>query len=854
MRRGREHLRRRDVAGVRLTPGTRNPVARFGRALALALAAGLAVTAVAAVETSAQGRFEDKSEAEKLFIAGQRLEDEAVSLQANDPGEAKDRFEDAIDRYTEALKLEPGMIDAYVRLGYVYYALEDTEKARKVLDPAIKRWPASIGLKRVYGTVLFGIKGERDTSVANLESVAAENKDEQYFDVIFLLGKHYYEAGDNKRAAAMFRRYLKQKPEDLKIHGTLGNIYFKTEKFEPALAEFRLVLSLDANNLPARINIANIYFKKQDYPKAIELYTRLLKDKPKEQGVRFNLASSYYQTGAYDKALATYKVFVAARPKLPVGHYWQGLCHAQLKQPADARAAFDKTIRLDPNHAMAYWRLGLLDLADGKLDTALERLQKAHAIDGKNAWILMGLGDAHRKRGELDKAVARHREAVKLAPAETEGYLGLGRDLFALADLDGAVQAFEAAWKINSKEPTVVAAYTVALIHRGQGRLVAGKLPEAEADGKLALELTARPLSAHLLLAAIADARKDLPGAESHINAAAKIDSKQPNVRHALARLALTRNDGAAAVTLLEGLTEGGKTQELGVANDLARAYTLTHQWAKALQWYAAARSLGMDKARSDRNIALASLYLGEEEGSRGNWRQALTAFESTAQYEERLTTVESIRLDLDLGIAYAETGAFPKALRKLGGVGKKIRALPPEEQRLLPGADDLALDLRLAYVQYRIGKMDDAIRLLERVPMRGRYARTVQQLLVSGYVRQANAFYRSGKPKPAEELLRKAAKIARGDEVVEHNLAVIEYAGGKGKHAATAFKALAASGTIPAAIFNYAIYLDDIKKDKRGAFDLYLKYLKVGGPEAAAVQTFVDAKKRVFGFTPEGP
>ena len=38
------------------------------------------------------------------------------------------------------------------------------------------------------------------------------------------------------------------------------------------------------------------------------------------------------------------------------------------------------------------------------------------------------------------------------------------------------------------------------------------------------------------------------------------------------------------------------------------------------------------------------------------------------------------------------------------------------------------------------------------------------------------------------------------------------------------------------------------------GAADLYLKYLKVGGPEAAAVQTFVDAKKRVFGFTPEGP
>ena len=835
----------------------------WGLALGLALSAPLVTPPAAPL---AQGRYQGSTEAEKLLAEGRRLEEEAAALKEQRPDEAEDRYEEAVGRYLEAIRSDPELVAAYVRLGYTFYALERNEKAVDLLRPALQRWPDHVELHRVYGTVLYGMMGRRDEAVGHLERVhKATATDPDYFDVAFLLGKHHYEARDWPRAAAAFRAYLAAQPEDVRIHGTLGNVYLKTDKLEPALAEFRFVLSLEPGNVPAQINIANIRFRQGRWDDAIAGFSAVLKDNPRHIGVHFNLASSYYQAGRWDEALTHYEAHASHRPKHVPTRYMIGLCHLDKGEVAEAREALEATLEVAPEHARAHWRLGMLDHDAGDLGGALARLEKAHALQPDHAWTLIALGDVQRDRGELADAVARHQEAIRLDARNPAGHVGLGRDHFVGGDFAQARDAFGRAWGLE-RRGLHAELYAVALVRHGRERLAAGQAGAAQEAARDVLRLgqpqkgdppsarasAARVLEAHLLLAAAALAGGDEAEAARQVAAAVQINPEHPQVRLAAARAALMKGDPARAVAQLSPLLKEGRAPSAAVATTLGRAAAAQQRWGASLEWFVQARDLGLAPEAAERNVAVASLRLGEASSQTEDWRGAVGALKGAEALRGRLTPLEAIRLDLALGVAYAEANNYGKALGKLKQGVAALRKLPVRERAALPGADEAALDLRLAYVHYRLGQWERAIALIERRRFKpGPQQVQARQLLANAYVRQASKLFRAGRARPAELLLRKAQRADRRDEAVRHNLAVLDYAKGRHAKAAAVFKA--ARG-VPEAVFNQAIYLDDVKRDKKRAFELYGQVAARGGRRAPEAKREVAIKKRVFGFGVKEP
>ncbi|MEL6181134.1 MAG: hypothetical protein AAFS10_19415, partial [Myxococcota bacterium] len=81
----------------------------------------------------AEGRYQTMSKAETLLEQGRRAEQEAAGLKEGRPDEAEERYEEAVEHYMEALRSDPGLVMAYVRLGYTFYALERPMDAVEVL-------------------------------------------------------------------------------------------------------------------------------------------------------------------------------------------------------------------------------------------------------------------------------------------------------------------------------------------------------------------------------------------------------------------------------------------------------------------------------------------------------------------------------------------------------------------------------------------------------------------------------------------------------------------------------------------------------------------------------------------------
>jgi tetratricopeptide (TPR) repeat protein len=810
----------------------------------------LAAALVPAV-AQAQGRYEGLTEAERLIREGVKLEEEAVALEDNRPDDANELYEEALGKYEDAIESDADNVEGYVRLGYVLFALGRFDDGAARLEPALRLWPDNIPLRRAFATVLFAIPRRRAEAVGHLESIA--KADPKQFDVFYLLGKFYYETGEYDAAAKSFRRYLSFRPEDIVVHGTLGNVYFKTGKFEPALAEFRLVLSLDPGNLAAQVNVANIRFKQGEYKVASALYEKLIASHPGNLGVLFNLASCRYQLGEFEAAQKRYGQFLEARPSHPTARYMAGMSSLALDRQGDARREFETLLSQHPRHARGHYRLALLDAAIGKLAAARDRLSMAEEYAPEDAWIAKALGDVYRELGELEPALESHTRAADLDPKVPDFQAAIGRDHFAAGALDEAVGRFTRARELDATRQDLTLLLAAGLLHRGATRVTAGELDAALSDATALDALGVRQADVELLRAAVALERGALQEAYDHALVATELAASAPCTQTdcptrgaalARARVHLARAEYREAKEELDKLVPAGRAPSAAVANALGRAEGGLANWAAAMTWFVAARDLGSPVG--EKNFAIASLRLVADLAAAGEHKQALEILEATEKLRPTLGAVHAVELDLAWSAVLGATGKYTPALAHLAEVRKAWATLSPENKARF-GGGGLGLGLREAWLSYRLGRTDRAQSLTERLLKGGGRSDDVRKLLVAIYVTQASSSYNGGKTRKAKDYLKKASRLTRNDETVAHNAAVLDYASGKTR-SGEKFQSLASRGRPLEAVYNYAIYLDDVRKDERGAFALYQKLAGKGGVGKDAKKA-LDVHKRVFGF-----
>lgn len=112
---------------------------------------------------------------------------------------------------------------------------------------------------------------------------------------------------------------------------------------------YQRVLKANPTNLGAKTNLAMTYVASPEPMQGIFLLREVLAADPTNEAALYNLGMLSLQSGQTDKAVGRFKELVKAHPKNLNGSFYLGVALAKTKQPAAARAAFERTLTLSPD-------------------------------------------------------------------------------------------------------------------------------------------------------------------------------------------------------------------------------------------------------------------------------------------------------------------------------------------------------------------------------------------------------------------------------------------------------------------------------------------------------------------------
>jgi len=151
-----------------------------------------------------------------------------------------------IDALSKASELEPKNPQLYTEIGNMYLLLEQKEEARAEFEKAVQQKsdyiPANIRL-----AIMLEDDGKIDEAVVKLEWLLARYPNDPSPEVLFQLGRTYYNQGDTDRAISHFLRALNINPNYSNALYSLGIAYEKQGRVEESLMALEAVLSLNPN-------------------------------------------------------------------------------------------------------------------------------------------------------------------------------------------------------------------------------------------------------------------------------------------------------------------------------------------------------------------------------------------------------------------------------------------------------------------------------------------------------------------------------------------------------------------------------------------------------------------------------
>lgn len=230
---------------------------------------------------------------------------------------------------------------------------------------------------------------------------------------------------------------------------------------------------------------------------------------PRELAAAFgSLAELYDVYRLPEAAIACYENAARLDPASFTWPYELGLATAQRGDLEAAAAAYRRALALSPENAPARLRLAEVELTDGRLEEAAAGFRPVLEEEGYAAAAHYGLGRVELARGDAAEALTHFDAALALEPEAGVVHHSRGLALRQLGRLDEAREALArpANAEVAFPDPLAERLATLAesagaFLQRGNRALVAGRLDEAVAAYRRAVEADPEAVEARRNLA-----------------------------------------------------------------------------------------------------------------------------------------------------------------------------------------------------------------------------------------------------------------------------------------------------------------------------------------------------------------
>jgi len=200
-------------------------------------------------------------------------------------------YDRAMIEYSEAIRLNPNLAQAYYNRGQVYFLKGDWDRAIAEYTQAIRADPDYAKAYNNRGAA-YANKEDYDRAIADWEEVL--RIDPNYADARNNLpralnnrGLVYYQKGDYDRAIADWEKVLRINPNNADARNYLpiallkhGIAYYEKGDLDQAVADFTACLRINPNNVDALNNRAGLFYNRGDYDRAISDFEAVLRIDP----------------------------------------------------------------------------------------------------------------------------------------------------------------------------------------------------------------------------------------------------------------------------------------------------------------------------------------------------------------------------------------------------------------------------------------------------------------------------------------------------------------------------------------------------------------------------------------------
>jgi tetratricopeptide (TPR) repeat protein len=249
-------------------------------------------------------------------------------------------------------------------------------------------------------------------------------------------------------------------PENSSEAILLGNFLADDDRLADALAQFHSVPAGDPLKSEALDSESRALTAAKRYPEALALATQAASAPGATSDDFARLADVYSAMKRYNEAAAAYEQAISRAPNAPKAQLWPLLLlQANALESAnrwpEAKAALATAIAMSPNEPLVLNFLGYAKLEHGEdLDAAEAMIRKANQLAPDDASITDSLGWALYKRGRVDEAIDILQKAAAGDPAQADIQEHLGDALYTAGRRFEARFAWSAALATADEEET----------------------------------------------------------------------------------------------------------------------------------------------------------------------------------------------------------------------------------------------------------------------------------------------------------------------------------------------------------------------------------------------------------------
>lgn len=280
---------------------------------------------------------------------------------------------------------------------------------------------------------------------------------------------------------------------------------------------FNRALAVTEKNYVMHCNLAVLLAGEGKVQDATFHYNEALRIKPDDADTNFNLGNLLAGQGKLEEAIVRYHAALVSKPKFAMAYNNLGIAYVQTGNGEKAIEQFSEAVKIDPNYLNAQENLKTALSRQEKLkeSTSIKKTEKTESVNTFQGH--MEAGNSLLGKGDLDGAINHFKAALKLNPDNLNAHVSIGLALGYKHNFEEAITHFRKAIKINSKIPEIYNSLAVALSYTG-------RVDEAIIQLKKAIEINPQFAKAHNSLGVMLAKKGKIDEGIAHLREAVKID------------------------------------------------------------------------------------------------------------------------------------------------------------------------------------------------------------------------------------------------------------------------------------------------------------------------------------------